>query len=644
VRYLNRPASYTTIISEETACDHTVISKMTNKMISPALLSRGPGQLYLACQDWFAGDLKPLQKQDHMAQKSSTLRKDTYTWTDHLPIGGPGEDGSLGVDSQKKWEYMMSTTHSSRTVITLVVTCLGTFMVLLDTTIVATALPTIQSSLHAQLSDLQWAVDAYTLPFAALMLTGGTLGDRFGRKRFFLLGLNLFVIGSAFCGFASTLGWLLFGRAVQGVGAAALAPGSLSVLVAAFPEPRARTQAIGLWAGISGLGLAAGPLAGGLLIQIASWPAIFFVNLPIGVVVLALSLPRLSESRNPNARRIDLPGQVLVTGALVCLVMALNEGPSQGWASPLILSLFIGSAACLVAFLLVEARVREPMLPLGLFGNSAFSVTNLASLVLGATMIGAIFFLTQFFQQVQGYTALEASLRTLPVTLAIFVAAPLAGPLTARVGARLPIVLGALLCAATLFLEATFVEPDVSYSTIWWHYPLFGIGAGFMLTALASAVLATTPTNRSGLGSAVLNTTRQIGIALGIAILGAVVLNQLPGNITSQLTGRGAPGPISATIANKIAAAGGGASQAPLSGHLPFPPAELHQAVNQAVVDSFHVAWLILAIALLVTAVLVAFLVRPKQPATRTSVESVGLGEATEARATQDAVEEEVTR
>src|SRR5262249_40071419 len=162
---------------------------------------------------------------------------------------------------------------------------------------------------------------------------GGTLGDRFGRKRFFLLGLILFVIGSAFCGFAPTLGWLLFGRAVQGVGAAALAPGSLSVLAAAFPKPRERTQAIGLWAGISGLGLAAGPLAGGLLIQISSWPAIFFVNLPIGAAVLVLSLPGLAESRNPSARRIDLPGQVLVTGALICLVMALIEGPSAGWTS-----------------------------------------------------------------------------------------------------------------------------------------------------------------------------------------------------------------------------------------------------------------------------------------------------------------------
>jgi EmrB/QacA subfamily drug resistance transporter len=308
----------------------------------------------------------------------------------------------------------MSTTHRSRSMITLVVSCLGTFIVLLDTTIVVTALPTIQNSLHANLSDLQWAIDAYSLPFAALMLTGGTLGDRFGRKRFFLSGLVLFLLGSGFCGFAPTLGWLLFGRAVQGIGAAALGPGSLSILAAAFPDPRKRTQAIGLWAGISGLGLAAGPLAGGLLIQLSSWPAIFFVNLPFGIVVLALGLPFLIESRNPSARRIDIAGQILVTAALVCLAVGLIEGPTQGWTSLLILGLFIGSAVCFAAFLLVEARVGEPMLPLSLFKNTAFSVTNLASLVLGATMVGAIFFLIQFFQQVQGYTALEASVRTLP--------------------------------------------------------------------------------------------------------------------------------------------------------------------------------------------------------------------------------------
>ncbi len=536
----------------------------------------------------------------------------------------------------------MSTTPRASKLITLVVTCLGSFMVLLDTTIVVTALPTIQSHLHTNLSDLQWAVDAFTLSFAALMLTGGTLGDRFGRKRFFLLGLVLFLLGSAFCGFAPALGWLLFGRVVQGVGAAALAPGSLSVLAAAFPEPRERAQAIGIWAGVSGLGLAIGPLAGGWLIQISSWSAIFFVNLPVGLLALALSVPLLAESRNPNAQRIDLPGQVLVTGALFCLVMALIEGSSAGWTSPLILSLFIGSAVLLAAFLLVEARVREPMVPLSLFGNRVFWVANVASVVLGFAMMGTLFFMVQFLQNVQGYTALESGLRTLPVSVGIFAVAPFVGRLTGRIGPRLPIVLGGLLCTSSLFL-VTRLSPDTSYATLWWQIALFGVGCGFMLTPLAAAVLSATPQERSGLGSSILNTSRTVGITLGVAVLGAFFLQQFPGNIASQLTQRGLPGPISTTIAEKIAAAGAGASQAPQPGHLPLPPGVLHQAISQAFVDTLHGTFLISAIGLLAAALLVAFLLQQKQRQTGTSVESVGLREATEALVMQDVVQEEVT-
>ena len=503
---------------------------------------------------------------------------------------------------------------TSRKVITLFVTCLGTLMVLLDTTIVVTALPTIQKSLHANLSDLQWSVDAFTLPFAALMLSGGTLGDRFGRKRVFLLGLALFLLGSLACGLAPTLGWLLFGRVLQGVGAAALTPGSLSVLAATFPKPRERAQAIGIWAGVSGLGTAIGPLAGGWLIQISSWPAIFFVNLPIGLLALVVGVPGLVESRNPHARRVDLPGQVLVTGALFCLIMALIESSSQGWTSPLILGLLAGSAALLAAFLLVEARVREPMIPLRLFVNRVFWVANVISVVLGFAMAGTLFFVVQFLQNVQGNTALGSGLRTLPVSVGIFATAPFAGRLTARLGPRLPIALGALLCASSLLL-VTRLEPDTGYATLWWQFALFGVGSGLMLTPLAAAVLSATPPERSGLGSSILNTCRMVGISLGVAVLGAVVLQQFPGNITSQLTGRGLPDKVSAAIAQKIAGAGAGAGQATQVGRLPFSPTALHQAVGQAFVDTLHATFLISATGLLAAALLAAFLLWQKRPA-----------------------------
>jgi len=513
----------------------------------------------------------------------------------------------------------MSTTHRGSQVITLLVTCLGLFMVFLDGSIVNVALPTIQADLHANLSDLQWVVDAYALPFAALMLTAGTLGDRFGRKRLFLFGLVLFVLGSLLCGVAPTLGWLLFGRVVQGTGAAALSPGSLSVLVAAFPEPRQRAQAIGL--------------VGGLLIQIASWPAIFFVNLPIGVVALALGWPLLAESRNPNAQRIDLPGQVLVIGALVCLIMGLIEGSSQGWTSPLILGLFIGAAVLLAAFLLVEARVREPMLPLRLFRSRVFSVANVAAILVGFAFLGTVFFITQFLQSVQGYTPLEAGLRTLPTTMGIFLIAPLAGMLTARLGPRLPIVLGGLLAASALFLLLR-LAPDSNYATLWWNFGMLGIGFGLMLSPLTAAVLSATPPQLAGLGSSVINTSRQVGFSLGIAVLGTFVLQQFSGNIASQLAQRGVPGPLGAAIASKIATAGAQASQVRLSGRLPLPPAVLHQAINQAFVDALHGSFLIAGVGLLVAAVLVAFLFQ-RQPAPRTSAAPADAQVTTAASAVQ---------
>jgi EmrB/QacA subfamily drug resistance transporter len=306
---------------------------------------------------------------------------------------------------------------------------------------------------------------------------------------------------------------------------------------------------------VSGVALAAGPLVGGILIQLSSWPAIFFVNLPVGVVALALGWPLLAESRNPHAQRLDLPGQVLVTGALVCVILALIESSSYGWTSPLILGLFGGAAVCLAAFLVVEARTPEPMLPLGLFRSPVFSVANVAGLLLFFVMLGTFFFVTQFLQAVQGYTALEAGLRTLPTTAGIFLVAPLAGTLTARLGPRLPSVLGALLSGVALLLVLR-MEPDSSYGRLWWNFGLLGIGFGLMISPLATAVLSATPRERAGLGSSVNNTSRQVGGALGVAVLGSFVLQQFGSNIAFQLTQAGVPARLSTVIAGRIAGAG----------------------------------------------------------------------------------------
>lgn len=503
----------------------------------------------------------------------------------------------------------MSKVHRTNKVITLIVTCLGAFMIQLDGSIVILALPRIQADLHTSLASLQWTIDAYTLALAALILTGGTLGDRFGRKRFFLIGLILFTTGSAFCGFASTLSWLLFGRAVQGVGAAALATNSLSVLAVAFPEPKERAQAIGLFTGLSGVAVAVGPVIGGVLTQIGNWPTIFFVNLPVGLLALILAIPGLSESRNPTARQIDLPGQVLVIAGLTCLVTALIESSSQGWTSPLILGLIALAVVSLAAFLFVETRVREPLIPLQLFGIRVFSAANLITLILSCGTIGPVFFLAQYFQQVQGFSVLDAGLRTLPLSIGIFLMAPLAGRLAGRIGVRPPIVLGGLLCGGAILLLLR-LEPDTGYASFWWVLGIIGIGFGFMLAPLTAAIFSATPPNRAGLGSSMFNTTRQVGLTLSIAVLGTFVLQQFSSNIVSQLIGRGVPASVSAAIANKIAAAGAQASQSALSGQLPIPPTALHQALNQAFVDSLHGMFIISSMAILVAALLAAVFLR----------------------------------
>jgi hypothetical protein len=345
-------------------------------------------------------------------------------------------------------------------------------------------------------------------------------------------------------------------------------------------------------------------------------------QLPFAALMLTagtLGCPLLSESCNPKAKRIDLSGQVLVTGALTCLIMALIESSSQGWTSALILGLFSGAAVCLAAFLLVEARVREPMLPLGLFRNRIFSVANVAGLLLGFAMLGTFFFITQFLQTAQGYTPLEAGLWTLPTTAGMFVIAPLAGLLTARLGARLPIVLGGLLAALALFLLLS-IEPDTSYATLWWKFGLYGIGLGLMLSPLTAAVLSGTPQELAGLGSSVNNTSRQVGFSLGVAVLGTFVVQQFTSNIASQLTQAGVPASLGATIAS----AGAQACQAQLSGRLPLPAAALHQAINQAFVDTLHGSFLISGTALLAAALLVAFLLQQKQRATSASGEPTG--------------------
>ncbi|MFE5028284.1 MFS transporter [Streptomyces sp. NPDC056656] len=404
----------------------------------------------------------------------------------------------------------------------LVVTCLGQFMVLLDNTIVGAALPDMQHRLDAGLTGLQWIVDAYVLLVAMLLLSGGVFADRFGRKRVYLSGVAVFTAASVLCSIAPSVGWLVAGRVLQGVGAAALSPASLALLVAAHPAPQERVRAIGLWAGLSGIGLAAGPVAGGVLAQAFGWPAIFLVNVPIGVVLLVAGRRVLQESRNPDARALDIPGTILSVLGVGTLAYALIEGGSRGWTSPVILGGFAAAAVLLAAFVAVERRHPAPMLPPGLFRQRLFTVSNSAMIVVGFALMGSSFFFSQFFVYVQGSSILRAGLQTLPATLAMVVVSPFAGRLAARYSYR-SIVTSGLALAGLGLLALGGVHADTGYANVWWRLATVGVGFALTMSPLTGAAIQAADPQEGGLASGISSTTRQIGAVLGVAALGAVV-------------------------------------------------------------------------------------------------------------------------
>ncbi|WP_424532901.1 DHA2 family efflux MFS transporter permease subunit [Sphaerisporangium viridialbum] len=404
----------------------------------------------------------------------------------------------------------------------LTLTCAGQFMVLLDNTIVGAALPDMQQRLHTDMAGLQWIVDAYVLLVAMLLLSGGVFADRFGRKRVFLAGVAVFTIASVLCAVAPSIGWLITGRVLQGIGAAALSPASLALLAAAYPVPQERIKAIGLWAGFSGMGLAAGPLAGGILVDAFGWPAIFLVNVPIGAVLLLAGLRILSESRNPGAPAIDIPGTVLSVLGVGALTYGLIEGGSRGWTSPVILGSFAAGLVLLAAFVVVEGRVSTPMLPLRLFRQRLFTVSNTAMVVVGFALMGSSFFFSQFFVYVQGTSILVAGLQTLPVSLGMVIVSPFAGRLAAKHGFRIVVSIGLALAGLGL-LALGFVHADTGYGNVWWRLAVVGIGFALTMSPLTGAAIQAVSPQEGGLASGISSTTRQIGAVLGVAVLGAIV-------------------------------------------------------------------------------------------------------------------------
>ncbi len=403
---------------------------------------------------------------------------------------------------------------------TLGIVSVALFMAVLDNLVVSVALPTIHRDLGASIQSLEWTVNAYVLAYAVLLLTGAALGDRFGRKRMFLIGLAIFTAASAAAALAPTTNMLVAARAVQGAGAAIVTPLTLTLLAEAFPSEK-RGMAIGVWSGISGIAVAIGPLVGGAVVQGISWHWIFWLNVPIGIVLIPLAARRLTESRGPYGT-LDLPGLALASTGAFGIVFGLVRAQSLGWTSPTILATLITGAVLIVGFVVWELRASEPMLPMSFFAKRSFAVTNVASLSMFFGMFGSIFFLSQYMQNVLHNTPFQAGLKLLVWTGASMVVAPLAGVFSERFGSRPFMFAGLTLQASALGWLALMTSTHLAYSHMIVPFIMAGAGMALVFAPSANAVLSSVRTEQAGQASGANNAIREIGGVLGVAVLASV--------------------------------------------------------------------------------------------------------------------------
>ena len=418
---------------------------------------------------------------------------------------------------------------------TLVATILATGIVFLDSTVVNVALPTIDRQLDAGLSGLQWIVDGYVLTLAALLILGGSLGDRYGRRRMMLLGLVGFGAASVACGLAPSISWLIGARLVQGIAGALLVPGSLALLRATFDEGEARGRAIGHWSGWSGITTVVGPLLGGWLVDAFSWRWVFFINVPIVAVAVVLLTSQVPESRASERRALDWAGAGLVTLGLGGLAYGLIEGPVVGWDAPLVVGGLLGGMLALIAFVWVERRVRDPMVPLALFRSRNFSAANLTTLGVYFALYGTTFFLVLYVQNVMGYSALEAGLVLAPISLLMLVLSPFFGRLAGRRGPRWPMTVGPLAIGLGLLLF-TRLQPDSSYWTgLLPPIIVFGLGLASTVAPLTDTVVSAVPDRHSGVAAAFNNAVSRGAALLAVALLGVVVATTFQAALTPRV-------------------------------------------------------------------------------------------------------------
>ena len=427
-----------------------------------------------------------------------------------------------------------------RRLLVLAICCSSLFIVGLDNTIVNLALPAIRRDLGSSLSGLQWVIDAYTVVLAGLLMLGGSTGDRIGRRRTFQAGLVLFGTGSLLCSLAPTTGWLIAFRAVQAVGGSMLNPVAMSIITNVFTDRAERAKAIGVWGSVIGLSMALGPLLGGVLVDSVGWRSVFWMNVPVVVAVVVLTARFVPESRAPRPRRFDAPGQLLMIVLLVGLTFGIIEGPALGWGSPLIVGSFGAAGAALVALLVVESRRPEPLLDPRFFASVPFSAATLIAVAAFAAFAGFLFLNALYLQDVRGYSPLHAGLLTLPMAVMTALLPVVSGRMVARSGARLPLVIGGVAIAVAGCLLLT-LDVDTSLLLVAVAYVVFGIGFGMINAPITNTAVSGMPVAQAGVAAGVASTSRQVGSALGVAVLGSLVTAQLGASLTTGFAAAARP-------------------------------------------------------------------------------------------------------
>jgi EmrB/QacA subfamily drug resistance transporter len=523
--------------------------------------------------------------------------------SDHSGLPGAGDVAGLEVRS--------GGLGSRAQALVLVTLCAVLFLTFLDNTIVSVGLADVQSSLHAGVASLQWVVNGYALTFASLMLAAGMLGDTLGRKRVMLVGVAVFCAGSVVAATAVNVDWLIAGRVIMGVGAAASEPGTLSILRHVYPDRETRADALGIWAAVSGLALALGPVIGGLLVGAWDWRAIFWCNLALGLVAFAMAAVVVPETRDEHAGGLDVRGLIFGAGCLATLAFAVIQGEQAGYSSRWVVGLFVLSAVSAVAFVATERRQRTPMLDLSLFRRGPMVASNFVAFAAYFGTFSIFFFTALYLQVVVNASAFATARDFAPMALGLVVASLVSGPWVARVGARVPMTVGCLLAAAGIVTTSHVLSPHVTFATLAWVLPLAGIGIGIVLVPATSVPLTVVPPERSGMAASATNTSRELGAVFGVAVLGSVVNAKLTGGLAVQLKRIGVPPSFQSLVEHAVqtgGTSGGAASGAEHSKNATV--AKIATKVIQAAYNAFgsglHIALLISGALLLAGAAVAA--------------------------------------